>query len=457
MRKKYYKIIPFHKISVVLLGSLLALSCATKPGAYKDIDSAVLKNDFNAAIEAVKAGQEAKKPIYVEKNAIMLFLDKGLLEYYAKDYTNSSQDLQEAERLIEEAFTKSISANFMSYIANDNSKEYPGEDFEDIYLNVFNALNYYNKGDIEGALVEIRKLSISGGKLNMLARKYDYKDPSNGENLEQIVQKQARTSQLPKGKPVEFSNSALARYLSALFYLGDGNTDSARIEFQQIPAAFAANSNIYQNPVPKAVEEARVLPRGKARLNIIGFSGLSPIKVEEIVVHYFPFFQNAVLHATNFKLPKLVPRPSVINRIEVIIDGKNKFELELLEDMGSVIEETFAVRYANIVLKTYIRTLIKYTAADVAARVASEKQGALAGLAIALSTKKTFEATESADIRMSRYLPNKAYIGGINLDPGSYNVTVNFLSGGNVVESVEHKNFLVKGNTLNLIDVASLK
>jgi hypothetical protein len=44
---------------------------------------------------------------------------------------------------------------------------------------------------------------------------------------------------MPKGKPVDFSNSALARYLSALFYLSDGNTDGARIEFEQLQAAFS--------------------------------------------------------------------------------------------------------------------------------------------------------------------------------------------------------------------------
>jgi hypothetical protein len=61
-------------------------------------------------------------------------LDKGLLEHYVGNYRDSSQDLENAERLIQDTFTKSVTAGIASYIANDNTKEYPGEDYEDIYL-----------------------------------------------------------------------------------------------------------------------------------------------------------------------------------------------------------------------------------------------------------------------------------------------------------------------------------
>jgi len=446
----------FSNFFILCIITPLLFSCASRPGAYKEIDLAVGNGDFEGAVEKLTDAQKSKKPIYAERNAIMLFLDKGLLEHYAGDYENSSRSLQEAERMIEEAYTKSITAGFMSYIVNDNTKEYPGEDFEDIYINVFNALNYYRRGNIEGALVEIRKLSMSNGKLDMLARRYEYKDPNSGASLEELVQKEAGRGQLPRGKPVDFSNSALARYLAALFYLAGGNTDSARIEFEQVQRAFLTNRNVYQNPFPSAVEQARNVPAGMARLNVIGFAGLSPVKEEEVVVHYFPFFQSPAFHVANFKLPKLVERPSVIDRIEVTA-GQERFQLELLEDMGAVIRETFAVRYANIVIKTYIRTLLKYVTADVAAAVTSERQSPLAGLAIALAARAAFEATESADIRMSRYLPNRAYIGGVNLPPGNYDVTVNFYSGSRLIKQAARENVQVRANTLNLIDAVSLQ
>jgi len=62
---------------------LALVGCATKPKAYQDIDFAVQNRDFEAGIAAIKKGQEQKKPLYNEENAISLRLDKGLLEHYA--------------------------------------------------------------------------------------------------------------------------------------------------------------------------------------------------------------------------------------------------------------------------------------------------------------------------------------------------------------------------------------
>ncbi|MDR0289490.1 MAG: hypothetical protein LBI06_00970 [Treponema sp.] len=441
----------------------LVLSCATSPEAYQDIDNAVHKNEFEHGIDVIRKSQESRNPIYPEKNAISLFLDKGLLEHYAGNYAESSKDLQEAERLIEEAFTRSVTADFASYIANDNTKDYPGEDFEDIYLNVFNALNYYNAGRIDGALVEIRKLTWSSGKLDMLGRKYENTDRNAvGEAPVQLGRIGFTSSpDLPQRKSIAFSDSALARYLSALFYLGDGNADSARIEFDRMRTAFAASPHVYSNPFPQAAFAAQNIPAEMARLNIVSFTGLSPIKEEETFNQVFPFFQNAVLWYPQFKLPVLVKRQSRIDRIEVIIDGEGSFALELLENMGAVIEETYNARFSRIFFKTYIRTLLKYAAVDIAVSEARRRATSplveVAAVASALVAKTAFDATEAADIRMSRYLPDKAYIGGINLEPGIYNVAVHYYSGGQIIATDERENVAVRTNRLNLIETVNLR
>ena len=309
---------------------LLAVSCATKSEAFKDIDHSIDQSEFERGVEIIQKSQKNKKPIYNNKNAISLYMDKGLLEHYAGNYKNSSADLQEAERLIKEADTKSVTENVASYIANDNTKEYAGEDFENIYINVFNALNYYNQGDVDGALVEIRKLTQSGGKMDMLGRKYE---DSRKRTSEQVMEKIEKTAffkntgssinfSLPQGEPVNFSNSALVRYLGALFYLSEGKFDDARIEFNYLQQAFT-NTKIYRNPIPSAVTDTQNIPKGKARLNIIGFIGLSPIKEEGLFQSAFPFLLHPSLKETKLKLPKLVDRPGRIDRIEIVIPKKN--------------------------------------------------------------------------------------------------------------------------------------
>jgi hypothetical protein len=339
-----------------------------------------------------------------------------------------------------------------SYIANDNTKEYPGEDYEDIYLNVFNALNFYNDGNIEGALVEIRKLTTSSGKLDMLSRKYEDATKSAGDHLMDGLKKIGITmnSQLPQGDPVNFSSSALAHYLGVLFYLGENNEDSARIEFEALKATFATNPKVYHNPIPKSIEDMQTVPAGKARLNIIGFAGLSPVKEEKVFEQSAPFL-NAPYNTMQFKLPVLKERPSNVNRIEVEVQGYGKFELELLEDMTAVTEETYNARFANMFFKTYIRTVLKNAAASIASDQVGKKN-ALAGLGTKVAGKVVVNASEAADIRMGRFFPDKAYVGAIDLEPGTYTITVNF--GGYVKE---FKDVDVKAGNLNLLEAVDLQ
>jgi hypothetical protein len=445
-----------NKILAILLLAPLAVSCATKSTEYSEMDSAVDQTEFNAAVDQLERGQRRKRPIYTEGNSISLFMDKGLLEHYAGNWQDSSDDLQNAERMIDEAYTKSITQGFFSYIANDNTRDYPGEDFENIYINIFNSLNYYNRGNMESALVEIRKLTTTSGKLDMLARRYEYTDPESGKSLTDMVQNETGISQMPETRTTSFSNSALARYLSALFYQGSGNTDAARIEFDQVQRAFNTNDTIYKFPVPQAVQQARTVPQGKARLNIIGFAGLSPIKEESQTSFPLPF-QHPILKNATFKLPVLVRRPSRITGIEAVVNGTEKFNLELIEDLGSVIEDTFNARYTSILIKTYIRTIIKYVVADVAALEATKQKGEFAGLLVAAAARTAVNASEGADIRMTRYLPEKAYVGGINLDPGTYSVTINYYNGDTIVNSRQFDNVSVNLNGLNLLESVNLR
>jgi len=140
------------KVLLVAGVSVVLLSCATKSDVYSEIDAGVSKGAFEDALAVInEKGQAAKKPIYPEKNLILYYLDKGIVEYYAGRYEESAADLEDAERLIQEAYTKSVSAEIGSYFVNDNTEDYPGEDYEDIYTNIFNALNFYHQGDVEGA------------------------------------------------------------------------------------------------------------------------------------------------------------------------------------------------------------------------------------------------------------------------------------------------------------------
>ena len=454
-------------LALVVIVSVLSLSsCVASVDnsiKHRQIEIPISNNNFHEGIRQLTLLQDDVNPLYDEKNAISLFLDKGFLEHYAGEYRESAQSLLFAERSIQEAFTKSISENVLSYILNDNTKEYPGEDFEDIYLSVFNAINFFKQGSIDGALVEVRKLTLPSGKLDMLGRKYDVNNEKlikHGENEMNMVETDEEASK-PEKKAVTFTNSALARYLSVLFYQADGNHDAVRIELNQLKNAYSTQPGIYTSVLPNAVAYLSSPTNDKERLDILCFTGLSPIKVERIITLYFPFFNESINRYHTLRVPALVTRANRIDRVEVEADGM-KYELELLEDMGAVIIDTFNARYSNIFLKTYIRTLIKLSLADIAATETRKRTrnmgtgGSLLNLASAIGSRLLVEASEGADIRMSRYLPNKVYVGNITLAQGTYDVTINYYAGNRLVNSESHRDVEIKRNTVNLLNTVNL-
>ncbi|MDR2759963.1 MAG: hypothetical protein LBB78_11355 [Spirochaetaceae bacterium] len=467
---------PLKNFLFLIVGSLALFACATKPDVYKDIDVNINAEAYDQALGIITSDRESKKPIYPEKNLIMYYLDKGIVEHYAGKYKESAADLEEAERLIEEAYTKSVIAETSSFVVKDNTRDYAGEDYEDLYTNVFNALNYYHNGDIEGAGVEVRQMTE---KLVRLEDKYAGDSGKAKEALAETINLMGgKTIELPSGTPVQVSDTALGRYLSAIIYRSLGQNDSARIDIEAISVAYAKAPAVYTNPIPAWINDELAVPADKARLNILAFAGLSPVKEEEIIIvpSFFQYatytgpylssleksrgivlvnggldFQGILLH-----LPHLVPRPSIIDRIEVDVNG-TKLDLDLLEDMGAVMTETFNAKYSSTLIKTFVRTVIKGGALEAAAQEALQNnKPEVAVKMTAMSGMVAFDKTEAADTRSSRYLPGKAYAGGITLNPGTYTVAINYYSGGSVVHSVE-RSVDVSNGKLNLVEAFSLK
>jgi hypothetical protein len=149
----------------------------------------------------------------------------------------------------------------------------------------------------------------------------------------------------------------------------------------------------------------------------------------------------------------MVPRSSNIESVEVVVDTDQRFKLELLEDMGKVASDTFKSRYSLVLTKTLARSIIKTAASGAAANVAGRSRGgALIGLATGIAGRAATELSEKADLRISRYFPEQAHVGGINLDPGTYSITVNYYGrGGALIGSEQIDNVQVETGRLNLV------
>jgi hypothetical protein len=432
----------------IAAASLLFFSCATVD-PYTPVDRLVEAEAFPQSVEAL---EENSGKLYREKDQVMYYLDKGMLSHYAEDWGGSSSLLQQGERTIEENFAVSVSQEIGTYLVNDLSREYDGEDYEDLYLNVFNALNYYHRSkngevSLDEALVEIRRVD---NKLKNLSVKYG--------TMISTLQKAAleNNTDIPANPetPREFSNSALARYLGMLFYRGEGAMDDARIDRDGLRLAFADYPDIYSHPVPSSIDGELEIPPGMARLNVLGFSGRLPVKTEETM--RIPLGTNWIKIA----LPVLSPWPSRIGSVRVIFDNGESFDLELLEDIGKVAKAAFT-RKRNVI---YLRSILRATVKGVSAAVFNamsqsedEEKSALFSV-LSLGTQIFAEASEKADLRSTRYFPGKAYAGGVNLEPGTYSFTVVYRALNEDIVAERHfENVEVKINKLNLTEAVCLK
>ena len=425
----------------ILLTVLLAFiftSCATRPDTHAHLDAGVRAGTFEEMLTRIdrERTRPARETIYTSRNDILFYLDRGMIAHFAGLYQESFQNLERAERLIEEAFTRSITQDLASFVLSDNTRDYSGRDYEDLYINIFNALNRYHLGDLEGAMVEIRRLNE---KLVVLADRYQ-------RAVERLKQSDASLD-ATNLEASRFSNSALARYMGILFHRAIGNTDGVRIEHEELQRAFSLAPEVYTHPIPSSVGEELSVPAGMARLNIIAFTGLAPVKEEHSIMIPLPFaIPN---HETRVALPQMVRRPQVIQRVEVVLDSGERFNLELIEDIGSVAIETFRSTYTLTVLRSTARAIARTTAGAAGARVARERGGAVAGFAAGMAGRLISEGLERADIRLSRYFPNHALVGGTNLEPGNHMITVNFYGARGLIES-ERREISVQSNALNL-------
>jgi len=492
MKKKFVSKLS-KKVSAGVAIVALSIGCATgSKGVYGPIDNAVLKGEYPKAVSDIQADSENKTPkIYPKLNDVLYNLDKGTLEHYASQYQDSFANLEAAEQLISEYQSASVTQAAASLLTNDNAKTYAGEAYEDVYDSVFNALNNYHLGNIQNAQVEARQINE---KLAALQTKAD----ASAKQVQDYGGQTIKGFELPEavqGKkdepPAKFSNSALGNYLSMVLLRGKSESSAAQ---KQIALAYTAAPNVYTNPVPASIADELNVPEGKARLNVLAFTGLSPIKQAQTVDIPLVGLSYLTLYITNIAmaLPNAkgfdaatisanlaltmapmqmrlsypvmgTPRSAGANDITVEIEGQDPVKLELLEDMGKVITETFNVGLPAVKSKTFIRSLIKtggavagLTVAQVAADKESDFKKKLAlksaVTAATVIVNEALKASEAADTRMARYLPNKAFVGGITLDPGTYKVKVKV--GGQIVfdKSVE-----VQADQPNIVEAVSLK
>lgn len=459
---------------LILISLLVITSCTTvsRNEKFVEVDEYASNRMYEEAVHILEDPEE-QEVIYPETDQVLKHLDIGMLHFYAGNHAKAQDHLSQAEYLMEEYFTTSISQAGASLLLNDTVMNYAGEPHEDLYANVFKAVSFLDDKNFDGAYVEIRRLN---DKLNLLQDKYS--ELADGYNSSEDNE-----TEISSGS-TEFYNSALGRYISMIIYRADGNPDSARIDSQKFDQAFQTQGGVYDFPKPDI--SAMLEPAGDmARLNVISFTGNAPEKrantlfiktftnevlvvlqyededgnfvTEDVESMYWPNMESG--YQFKFQLPYMVKMGSDVKRISVNVDGTPVGELDLIESIENVAYETYKLKEPIIYLKTITRTIVKglinkaaQDAADDAAAESGNTGFMVLSLVGGLVADVAVAESEQADLRTARFYPGFAYGGEFLIPEGQHVVSIEYYDGWDnllFTEVVDEKEY--KAGKLNLV------
>ncbi len=433
------------RIKLTVISIFLITSCVTVADYnFHNIDKAISINDF----ESVHF--ELENPnglLYTSKDSVLENLDKGIISHYAGEYQRSNQELEKAEKLMEKFHAASVTQAIGSMMVNDTVMDYAGDPYEDIYTNIFMALNYMQMNNFEDAFVEIRRMD---NKLKGLSVKY------KKEIDKQKLSLKENSTSVPKGD-IKFHNSAFARYLSMLMYRSEGDYDNAEVDYKYIQQAFKLQASLYDFTVPECIAEDFKKP-SEARLNVVCFGGRAPLKHEEML----PLF--AVDGFYRIAMPIMLPRETVVSGAKITATNVETGAVyttnsEKLESIQNIAMDTYNGKYSVIAARTIGRMVARLTttiALDVAADNVEDPGLSLLFSLAGLVSKVNMFASERADVRTSRYFPNNVYVAGLDLPAGTYDVKVQYLNKKRHIESETFRK-TIKAADLNLIESYCLR
>jgi len=435
----------------ILLGILLAcLACAP---SYVKKSAPVLdrlsREDYDEALSTVEN---------LKSDPFLYLVEKGTILHYAGRYEESNQVLTEAEELREDLIVPSITEGTVSLVTSDLARSYGGEDYEDIFINYYKILNYLFLSQFDEALVEARKVDI---KLKALEDLYEGK--------------------------LTHTSDAFMRYLTGVLYEFDKDYNNAFIAYELSYRAYGRYSELYETEAPPFLAEDLVrtavwsnLPekteyyRGQfSGLNRSSFSlsdtgqvllifenGILPHKEEKVVEMLIPREEEPYL--AKIALPTIGEKRAFFSRAKVRV-GLTDERTWIAEDLQAIAIQNLKDRELRDIARAAARAGLKYALTEGSKKVGerlgrdeddttSTERSEILGKVFGVAANLFGYATERADLRSWRSLPQNVQLGKVVVPEGTYDVHILLLdAGGRVSRTVTYPDVQVNEGEITLL------
>lgn len=437
---------------VLLLGTFVLAGCATYSDSFGVIERSLSNRKYDAAL------QEIEKQSRSRTSRVLYLLDKGMVLRMKRDFAGSNVALEAAKAEMDRLYAASVSENALSFIVNDATVSYAGDDYEQVLVNLYMALNYLELGQLDDARVEALQVDA---------------------RLREIGEK------IPGNK---FTEDALSRYLTGMIYEELGEWSDAMIAYRKAYEAYKKYRVNYDLAMPDMLKhdllrlarrqgladeaaqymqefgiepahEGMHAPEQEGELVFVLNNGLAPVKREKVVGATSPSPAVAVDAATphwqvrpsppvvvNIALPYYESRPNKVLNARVSVSGKWAYT-QTMEDIDAIARASLDSRMPAITARSIARAVSKVAIQSSVDRAGKNRDKDLAvELVSSFVVRVAAAATERADTRSWLTLPANVQLARLSLPPGNYTITVDLLGAGEqVIATQEYPEVAISG------------
>ena len=417
---------------------------------YSKLEKTMSGNNTEQAQGLIASSKKAYGP----KNEILFYFDLGFTNHLAKNYKESNASFEEAKKIYDANYTKSISAGAFSLFSNDNVIPYYGSPYEIAYVNVFCALNYILQNQPNEAVVEARQ-------------------------VDNLFKKRVTDG---KGKAF-FSDDPFIRYFMGIVYENAGYYNDAVISYKAALKNYNSKDNVYSLSAPQDLinslynlykklgfsQEATELKQkykitkpsnqeSYGELIVVNYNGLSPKKIDDVIEMSFyrawPYFASykvatseqaqaekvrAAVRAgfsddyIKISFPTYLRYKNKISSfaVEQVNSNAAKYSSYEVSDIGSLMIAALQRENAAIHSKTIARAVGRYVIAKVVTNQI-RKQGSRQSHDFSILANAILNITnsllEKADKRSWRTLPEEINMCRISLPEGTHTLNIKYLN-----------------------------
>ena len=341
-----------------------------------------------------------------DRNHLLYLLEKATILDEIPDYKQSRSTFIEADKLADKLYRQSLMNTIASFLYNDTTTDYAGEDYEKITIHTMLALSFLKEGNIGSALVEARKIN---NKLYEIISGYDH---------------------------TSYKEDAFARFLSGLIYESRSEYDNAIIDYKKALSLY--ESGYFKVPVPSyLVESLYTVLKARSRKDDLNalvkkYPYLNKINYNPSEAYVVTLRKNGLIsrkvsqsfsipienQIVSFSYPIIVDVSSARNmERSVVINGSIFTKEQLVQDMNLIAKDTLEEKRLRLIAKTSSRALIR---AGISHQLQKSNSDAALIADLILQISSIF--TEKADTRSWNLCPASFYVSRTKLKPGKYNL-----------------------------------